>query len=283
MTEPYRPANVRVSHFFLPDDGIRNSLLTVLRAGWLDARPGGSIRRSECPGDDILFCISGKGRIDVNGRQFDLAAGELAWISGDSPHGHRADTGDPWSVMWFRIDGPDLTALRHRMFSDTLPRARVSDRSAVVAWFQRLFQILDTRSTNTDLRLNAAIGEFLGLLSRQSDADGAANLPEGIDILLQRFVAEPQRAWDAEDMTRIAGMSASQLRRLFRQHLNSTPRAYLRRQRLAAAQRLMLETDLSLQEIAVSCGFCDGYHFSRDFRRIIGRSPRQWRRTELGR
>ena len=83
-------------------------------------------------------------------------------------------------------------------------------------------------------------------------------------------------------MAEAAGVSPSQLRRLFREHLNITPRAHLRQLRLAMAQRMMLETSLPLQEIALACGFCDGYHFSRDFRRVIGRTPTDWRKSETG-
>jgi AraC-like DNA-binding protein/quercetin dioxygenase-like cupin family protein len=283
MPQPYRAARVRVSQFFLPNDRTRNGLTTVLRAGWLDALPGARIRRAACPGDDILYCLSGRGKVELGNGDFDLSAGQLAWIAGDAPHGHVADPDDPWSVMWLRLDGPNLAVLRQRIFGNARPRLTVTDGSDLVEWFQDLFQILDARRGDTDLRAHTAIARLLQLLARQRDPQGATGLHAGFDRLRQMIVANPERAWSARDMTDIAGLSASQLRRLFHHHLKTTPRAYLRHQRLAMAQRLMLESTLSLQEIAVACGFCDGYHFSRDFRRVVGRTPTEWRFAELGR
>jgi len=37
----------------------------------------------------------------------------------------------------------------------------------------------------------------------------------------------------------------------------------------------------SLAEVAEACGFCDVYHFGREFKRSVGISPAAWRRSEL--
>jgi transcriptional regulator GlxA family with amidase domain len=50
--------------------------------------------------------------------------------------------------------------------------------------------------------------------------------------------------------------------------------AYLRRLRLHQAQRLLVEGDLAIGEIAPACGFADPFHFSRVCRRLTGKSPR---------
>jgi AraC-like DNA-binding protein len=42
---------------------------------------------------------------------------------------------------------------------------------------------------------------------------------------------------------------------------------------------MMVMTDRSLCEIAVRCGFADQSHFNRVFRRLVGPSPGDWRRT----
>ncbi|WP_247807639.1 AraC family transcriptional regulator [Bradyrhizobium sp. 4] len=46
------------------------------------------------------------------------------------------------------------------------------------------------------------------------------------------------------------------------------------------AQKLLLETDAGLDAIAERCGFCDVYHFSREFKRSTGTAPHTWRRAE---
>ncbi|MGP1393993.1 MAG: helix-turn-helix domain-containing protein [Inquilinaceae bacterium] len=276
-------STIHVSHYFLPDSTMRSSLTTVLRAGWLDAAPESGISRTECPGDDILYCLSGKGQVDAAGARFDLAPGQLAWLPGDFPHGHLADGADPWSLMWFRMDGPDTGALRRRLFGEARPRMSVVEGSQLIAWFHGLFETLAVRPADIDLRLHAAMAEFLCLLNRQRDPGTRTGLPAGLKRLRDAIAANPERKWMAQDMEKLAGVSASQLRRLFRKHLTTTPGAYLRRERLALAQRMMLDSSLPIHEIAATCGFFDAYHFSRAFKQVIGRPPNDWRRTELGR
>jgi transcriptional regulator GlxA family with amidase domain len=93
---------------------------------------------------------------------------------------------------------------------------------------------------------------------------------------------QPEARWPAEEMAKVARLSHSQLRRLFHQHMGVTPRSFLRNQRLVRAQRLMQESSLSLQEIAETCGFFDAFHFSREFKKVVGQSPSAWRAAEWG-
>ena len=282
MISTYRAARIRISQYYLPESISQAPLMHVLRAGWLDSLPGGAINRTECHGDDVLYCLSGQGEIRVVRRNFRLLPGQLAWIPGDVPHGHCADLQDPWSLMWFRIDGPELARLRRRVFGSDRFRMTINEAPDLIAWFEVLFKILEVQRPDTDLRMNSAIASLLQLLVRQRDPSIRNTLPTHLDRLVRAISANPALPWTAEDLVRIADKSPSQLRRLFHVHLGTTPRSFIRKQRLMRAQRLMLESSLTLQEVAVECGFSDGYHFSRDFKRLVGRSPTEWRKTETG-
>jgi transcriptional regulator GlxA family with amidase domain len=63
----------------------------------------------------------------------------------------------------------------------------------------------------------------------------------------------------------------------FRLATGFTPYAYLRRRRVEFAQKLLLESDLPLVQIALACGFSTQSHFSSAFKQIVGDSPRWWR------
>jgi len=65
----------------------------------------------------------------------------------------------------------------------------------------------------------------------------------------------------------------------FRQELGTTPIKYLQRYRINQARRLLLESNKTVTEIAMSVGFSDGGYFSRLFHRETGMSPDKFRNT----
>jgi transcriptional regulator GlxA family with amidase domain len=80
-------------------------------------------------------------------------------------------------------------------------------------------------------------------------------------------------------MRDVARVSAPHLRRQFQTHFRMTPREWLRRERIKLAQDLLGQAEASVTAIANTCGFYDIYHFSREFRRVVGQSPTEWRRA----
>ncbi len=78
----------------------------------------------------------------------------------------------------------------------------------------------------------------------------------------------------------LASISKMSLRAFERQFLASfhlTPQKYLRKLRLRIASRALIYTNEVLSEVALSCGFADQSHFTREFRRQFRRTPREYR------
>ena len=73
------------------------------------------------------------------------------------------------------------------------------------------------------------------------------------------------------------GLSQSHFSVLFRNSTGQSPYKFLTRQRVEHAQKLLIETDIPIVEIAASVGFCDQSHLSRHMKRILGISPRKLR------
>jgi transcriptional regulator GlxA family with amidase domain len=69
------------------------------------------------------------------------------------------------------------------------------------------------------------------------------------------------------------GISTRQLERLFGRYLNSTPKHYFMEMRLHRARNLLVQTERSVTEIAMACGFRSTSHFSKTFRSHFGTSP----------
>jgi AraC-like DNA-binding protein len=78
-------------------------------------------------------------------------------------------------------------------------------------------------------------------------------------------------------LARLAHMSVRAFERKFHASFHLTPQRYLRKLRLSLASRALVSTGEALSEIASACGFSDQSHFTREFRRHFGRTPRDYR------
>jgi AraC family transcriptional regulator len=85
-----------------------------------------------------------------------------------------------------------------------------------------------------------------------------------------------------EELAALVHLNPSHFGRAFRNSFGEPPHEYVIRRRVERAQGLMLSTGASLSEIALDCGLADQSHLTRLFRRIVGESPRAWRRARLG-
>jgi transcriptional regulator GlxA family with amidase domain len=83
------------------------------------------------------------------------------------------------------------------------------------------------------------------------------------------------------EMAQAVNLSAEHLRRLFKSEIGMTPVQYQKKLRLLEARRLLESTFLNVQEIMVRVGLSDDSHFVRDFKKIYGLTPAQYRSRHL--
>ncbi|NVO22928.1 GlxA family transcriptional regulator [Donghicola sp. C2-DW-16] len=69
------------------------------------------------------------------------------------------------------------------------------------------------------------------------------------------------------------GMSTRQLERLFRRYLNRSPKRYYMELRLSKARNLLMQTDMSVINVALACGFASPSHFSKCYRAHYQTTP----------
>lgn len=69
------------------------------------------------------------------------------------------------------------------------------------------------------------------------------------------------------------GMSTRQLERLFRRYLNRSPKRYYMEIRLQKARNLLMQTDMSVINVALACGFASPSHFSKCYRAHYDTTP----------
>ncbi len=74
-------------------------------------------------------------------------------------------------------------------------------------------------------------------------------------------------------LARDVGMSTRQLERLFRRYLNRSPKRYYMELRLQKARNLLMQTEMSVINVALACGFASPSHFSKCYRAFYDTTP----------
>lgn len=149
----------------------------------------------------------------------------------------------------------------------------------------RLERVGESRGTTTwhitdKIPVVDARGAIVGTAGISRAAGSATQLEAtapGFGPALAHMRAHFQHEISNERLAAVSNMSLRAFERRFRAAFHVTPQRFLRRLRLRIASRSLIDTHDSLASIAIGCGFSDQSHFSREFRRHFGRTPREYR------
>ncbi|RLU04952.1 AraC family transcriptional regulator [Pseudomonas prosekii] len=82
---------------------------------------------------------------------------------------------------------------------------------------------------------------------------------------------------EVTELARACALSRSHFSRAFKCSTGVSPQDWIRCQRINKAKQLIRDTDLTLTQISLECGFCDQAHFCHIFTRSEGINPFAWR------
>jgi AraC-like DNA-binding protein len=85
------------------------------------------------------------------------------------------------------------------------------------------------------------------------------------------------RRYTILELARHCQLNPAYLTMQFRKSFGMTPQAYIKQARIRAAVGMLLETGRTISQVADDLGYNDVYFFSRQFRQVMGQSPRPWR------
>ena len=117
-----------------------------------------------------------------------------------------------------------------------------------------------------------------GVVVRRSTDTIAATNP--IVVAALKFMRENiSRSFGSDQIAATIGISRPTLDRAFSAELGTSIAQEALRQRIARAKVMLRGSDSTIAEIAASLGFCHGEHLSNSFRRIVGVTPGEYRRS----
>lgn len=107
----------------------------------------------------------------------------------------------------------------------------------------------------------------------------AAMQDKRLAAVLEAIHLEPWKSWTITELCARAGLSRTVLIEKFSEHIGASPIGYLTRWRMQIAARWLMESGTTIERVAERCGYESASAFSKAFKRALGVSPADHRRS----
>jgi PAS domain S-box-containing protein len=136
------------------------------------------------------------------------------------------------------------------------------------------------------LPIRDPLGRVIGLIGISKDLTGGVGreeVPPEVAEALRYLETGYDQPVSPSLLARQAGMSTARFARIVKRVHGISPMQLITKTRITAGSRLLRETEASIAEIALDCGFSDHSAFTRAFRAVTGVSPTEHRRLAVSR
>jgi AraC-like DNA-binding protein len=227
----------------------------------------------------LAFIIEGKGRLIVDDKEFNLSQGEGFLIIPGIANNYIGDSKEPWKYIFvcFAGKGADKLISDAGLSKDNFTFSFPFDANTVRDLYAMLAasRVQGTKGYGT-------LGYMLALVSRvvsSKNSDASVTWSPVFYVEKAKRFIQNNYMYDitVENVADHVGIDRTYLYRLFLKHADISPSKYIWSVRLDAAVTMLKESNISVNETALSAGFNDVSHFYKAFTAKYGISPKKFR------
>jgi len=234
-----------------------------------------------------ILCLHGRGWVRIGKTSRTIRPGDFVWLRANVGHAYGSGAKDPWTIVWAHAAGTELAGWEDLLGVGglaapavlPLPDDRLEEPSfdRVYAALERGFSIRHLVAASAALRFTLSM---VAQLSTERPKSRSAE--ERVARSIEALRSDWQRPHRLEELATAAKVSVAHYSSLFRQRTGFSPIDFLIRLRIRHACRLLDTTSITVKEVSERSGYADPYYFTRCFRRVMGASPRAYRKTPKG-
>ena len=221
----------------------------------------------------IEYIISGTGTVKTKGKTFYPKKGDVYMLMKGENQLYYSDKKDPWTKIWFNVSGTlaDKLIRIYNPGGETL-----IENTKVYDDFKEFIDIAKDKSLAPEEIMNRCSLVFHRILIKLQRIKPKTE-GEIIRDYIDTHICEPIKT---EDLAAVIYRSRSQAIRIFKKEYGTTPYKYILNGKTETAKMMLLNTNMSIKEIAYELSFADEHYFSNMFKKLTGTSPKKYRETE---
>lgn len=222
----------------------------------------------------LLFIRSGALRIQYHEQTYLAVKGEVVLLDCDCPHYYGADGNVEF--LYLHFDGCHAHDLVRDIISHT-PVIRKEQNISVGEQLYTFIQSFRRYGIQNEVDCSMRIYQLLMQLAMPPERVNRQDNPINQSITYIR--KNVGKAITLQELSNIAHLSASQFSHAFKRQTGFSPMEYVINTRLEKAKMLLLQTTMTVSDIAYEVGYQSSFSLSNLFIQKVGCSPREYRRT----
>lgn len=234
--------------------------------------PSYRVKRDYVDCFEILNVISGKLELKHDGKEYTAGEGDVVFIDLHNPHCYRAL--ETVRIQQYLINGDPLKAYSHLLGG----YGSVFKKDSRMSYQLTCLQNEAMRQVPNDHSIACIILGLISSLILSADQEKTDPVQQARYYIADHYKEDIS----LDDIARSVSLSKYYFSRQFEKEMGITPWKYLIETRIRNSIHMLLNTWMTVDEIAVSCGFSDATHFIRTFKKITGDTPGTFRRKNSG-
>jgi AraC-like DNA-binding protein len=234
----------------------------------------------------LIYCTDGAGSCALSDRTWDIKSGWALFIPPRVPHLYHAHPTAPWSIYWVHFAGTRVGAYLEVLgIACGNPVLYIPSDQVVIEAFEEVLSHSEHAYSDIDLLgQSTSLCHLLGILGCHQRAPGVRGrfTEEGILDSIHYMQDHLDGSVRSNDLAEVAHMSLSTYHHSFRKQMSTSPIHFFIRLKMQRACELLDTTDWSVREIARRLGYDDQFYFCRLFKKVIGKTPTDYRASVHG-
>ncbi len=221
------------------------------------------------------YVLEGKGFVRQDEERAEVRASDAYLLQPGRLHHYYPDPENPWKKIWFNCKG---SLVRHLLADYGLNQTLVFPGFGQEEYLQEILNLITNEPAQCCQMLALSLHRHIQALANLRKQE----MREHTQALIMKNYIEQNltHALPIEEVAESAHLSPSRALHLFKEAFGIPPYRYYLTQRMELAQSMLLDTNLSIQEIADRLGFEDYHHFSTFFKKECGLSPSRFRKAQ---
>lgn len=237
-------------------------------------------RRNGCDDYILLYSLGGKGHIEIEKAKFELRPNQFIIIPPHRFHRYQADLHDPWTLYWVHFSSNKLTELNNefKVAQFYAPTDMHYNEKIPDIWVEMYSSLASGYSVGSIGYANFCLYRFLSFFLFPNNNYKISEKETPIDKSIEYMKANINKRLSTDEIARLFQYSSSHFTAIFKKKTGLSPIDYFINMKIHYACQMLSQSDLKIKEIADKVGYDDPYYFSRLFKQIMSKSPKEYRK-----